>query len=58
MRACLGGRERVPLAELAASGASDAELAASIRQGLLEKRDRHHMREDAARLLPMIGSGG
>jgi cyclic pyranopterin phosphate synthase len=58
MRACLGGRERVPLAELMAAGASDAEIAARVREALREKRDRHHMREEAGALLPMIGSGG
>jgi cyclic pyranopterin phosphate synthase len=58
MRACLGGRERVPLAELLAAGASDAEIAGRVRAALLEKRDRHHMREEASALLPMIGSGG
>jgi hypothetical protein len=41
-----------------AEGATDAELAARIREALLSKRDRHHMDEDAGRLLPMIGSGG
>jgi cyclic pyranopterin phosphate synthase len=58
MRACLGGRDRVPLAELMAAGATDAELAARIRQALLEKRDRHRMGEAAGTLLPMIGTGG
>jgi hypothetical protein len=58
MRACLGGRERVPLAEMMAAGASDAEIAAGIRRALCEKRDRHRMREEAGALLPMIGSGG
>jgi cyclic pyranopterin phosphate synthase len=58
LRACLGGRERLPLAQLMAEGATDAELAARIREALLSKRDRHHMDEDAGRLLPMIGSGG
>ncbi len=58
LRACLGGREQLPLAALMAAGATDAELAARIRDALLAKRDRHHMDEEAARLLPMIGTGG
>jgi hypothetical protein len=41
-----------------AAGASDAEIAARVREALREKRDRHHMREEAGALLPMIGSGG
>ena len=31
---------------------------ALIRGALLAKRDRHHMADDAGRLLPMIGTGG
>jgi cyclic pyranopterin phosphate synthase len=58
LRACLGGRDRVPLAELLAAGASDEELAARIRATLLAKRDRHHMGDGGGALLPMIGSGG
>jgi len=58
LRACLGGRERVPLGELVAAGASDADLAARIRAALLAKGERHHMDEDGRPLLPMIGSGG
>jgi cyclic pyranopterin phosphate synthase len=58
LRACLGGRERLSLARLIAEGATDAELAARIREALLAKSDRHHMQEDAGRLLPMIGTGG
>jgi cyclic pyranopterin phosphate synthase len=58
LRACLGGRERVPLAELAAAGATDAELAARVRAALLSKRERHQMEDGAGPLLPMIGSGG
>jgi cyclic pyranopterin phosphate synthase len=58
LRACLGGRDRVPFKDLIASGASDAEISARIRAALLAKRDRHHMDEDGSALLPMIGSGG
>ncbi len=58
LRACLGGRAQVPLAELMAKGASDADLAARIQEALLSKRDRHHMEEESDRLLPMIETGG
>jgi cyclic pyranopterin phosphate synthase len=58
LRACLGGRERLPLRDLLAAGASDAEIAGRIRAALLAKGDRHHMDEDGNVLLPMIGSGG
>lgn len=58
LRACLGGRERLPLAELLRAGLGDVEIATRIRAALLAKRDRHHMAEDAGRLLPMIGTGG
>jgi GTP 3',8-cyclase len=58
LRACLGGRERVPLAELLAAGASDADVAAAIRAALLAKRDRHQMKAGGGGLPPMIGTGG
>jgi cyclic pyranopterin phosphate synthase len=58
LRACLGGRDRVPLAEPLRAGASDEELGARIRSALLAKQERHRMGEDAAGLLPMIGTGG
>jgi cyclic pyranopterin phosphate synthase len=58
LRACLGGRDRVPLAELLRAGASDADVAESIRAALLLKGERHHMAEEADQLLPMIGTGG
>jgi cyclic pyranopterin phosphate synthase len=58
LRACLGGRDRVPLRELLAAGTPDEEIAARIRAALLEKRDRHHMEDGGRGLLPMIGSGG
>ena len=58
LRACLGGRDRVPLAELLRGGASDAEIADRIRAALRMKGDRHHMAEDAGTLLPMVGTGG
>lgn len=58
LRACLGGREREPLGELLASGASDAEIAARVRAALLAKKERHAMGEPGRPLLPMIGTGG
>lgn len=56
LRACLGGREEVPLAELIRSGASDDAIADGIRQALARKDERHAM--GTSRLLPMIGLGG
>jgi len=58
LRACLGGRDRVPLADLLRRGASDADLADQIRAALLAKGERHQMADDAGSLLPMIGTGG
>ena len=58
LRACLGGRDRVPLRELLAAGTPDAEVAERIRAALLAKRDRHRMDEGGGGLLPMIGTGG
>jgi cyclic pyranopterin phosphate synthase len=59
LRACLGGRDRVPLAELLRAGATDEELAAAIRAALLAKGERHEMpARGPSGLLPMIGSGG
>lgn len=58
LRACLGGRDRVPLAELLAGGAGDAEIAARVRAALLAKAEHHRMGQDGRPLLPMIGTGG
>ncbi|HSN91649.1 MAG TPA: GTP 3',8-cyclase MoaA [Anaeromyxobacteraceae bacterium] len=58
LRACLGGRDRAPLAALLRSGASDADVSARIREVLLAKGPRHQMAERPSGLLPMIGSGG
>jgi len=58
LRSCLGGRDRVPLRELLASGASDEEIALRIRAALLAKGERHEMTKDPTALLPMIGTGG
>lgn len=60
LRACLGGRDRVPLLDLLRSGAGEAEIAARVRQALATKRERHDMAQAGKeqRLLPMIGTGG
>ncbi len=58
LRACLGGRDRVPLRDLLAAGLPDAEIAARIRAALLAKKDRHHLEQGGGGLLPMIGTGG
>jgi cyclic pyranopterin phosphate synthase len=57
LRACLGGRERVPLLPLLRAGAPDEEIGARVREALLHKEARHAM--GAAGPLPsMIGTGG
>jgi GTP 3',8-cyclase len=58
LRACLGGREQLPLAALLSSGASDAEIAQRIREALLAKKERHDMAAGRGGLPPMIGTGG
>jgi cyclic pyranopterin phosphate synthase len=59
LRACLGGRDRVPLGELLRAGASDDEISSRIRAALLAKGARHEMPDrGGSGLLPMIGSGG
>jgi cyclic pyranopterin phosphate synthase len=59
LRACLGGRDRVPLRELLRGGASDDELVRRIRDALLAKGEKHEMpARGLGGLLPMIGSGG
>ncbi|HTN53386.1 MAG TPA: GTP 3',8-cyclase MoaA [Anaeromyxobacter sp.] len=57
-QACLGGRDRVNLRDLARAGADDGELAAAVRGALARKAPRHHMEEGALVLLPMRGIGG
>lgn len=42
LRACLGGRDEIPLADLLGNG-SDGEVEAAIREGLSRKRDRLHL---------------
>lgn len=60
LRSCLGGRSQAPLAHLIRGGASDEELALSIRRALGEKQDGHRFNEPDAgsTLLPMMGIGG
>jgi cyclic pyranopterin phosphate synthase len=54
LRACLGGRDEVPLADLLRSGGDD-EVEAAIRDGLSRKRDRHHMEEESFETMVRIG---
>jgi GTP 3',8-cyclase len=54
LRACLGGRDEVPLAPLLRSG-TDAAIEAAIREGLSRKRDRHHMEEESFETMVRIG---
>jgi cyclic pyranopterin phosphate synthase len=54
LRACLGGRDEVPLAGLLRSG-SDGDVEAAIRLGLSRKRDRHHMEDEPLDRMVRIG---
>lgn len=54
LRACLGGRDEVPLAALLRTGTDDA-VEAAIREGLARKRDRHHMDEESFETMVRIG---
>ena len=59
LRACLGGRDQVPLAPLLRAGASDDDLESAIRSALAAKWEGHRFVEDGPRgLLPMMGIGG
>lgn len=58
LRACLGGRDQVPLIGLLRGGASDLELSQAVRRALGAKWDRHRFEEGGARLLPMMAVGG
>jgi cyclic pyranopterin phosphate synthase len=60
LRACLGGREQVPLAAMLRDGSTDAQLALAIRGALQAKPEGHAFNDpDAKRaLLPMMGIGG
>jgi cyclic pyranopterin phosphate synthase len=54
LRACLGGRDEVPLAGLLRDGTDDA-IEAAIREGLARKRERHHMEEESFETMVRIG---
>jgi len=54
LRACLGGRDEVPLAELLRAGTDD-EVEQAIREGLSRKRDRHHMEDESFETMVRIG---
>jgi cyclic pyranopterin phosphate synthase len=54
LRACLGGRDEVPLAPLLRT-APDEAVEAAIREGLSRKRDRHHMEEESFETMVRIG---
>ena len=54
LRACLGGRDEVPLAGLLREGSDDA-IEAAIREGLSRKRERHHMEEESFETMVRIG---
>lgn len=58
LRACLGGRERLPLVELLASGEGDDAIGERIRAALRAKRNRHDMGAGGGGLPSMIGTGG
>jgi len=58
LRACLGGRDRVPLKPLLRGGAPDDEIVALIRDALARKGAHHDMPKKGHPLLPMIGYGG
>lgn len=58
LRACLGGRDRVPLLGLLRAGASDGDIVERIGAALRAKGARHAMAERPEGLLPMIGTGG
>lgn len=58
LRACLGGRERLPLRDLLASGADDDELSARILAELQRKGERHRMERGGCALPSMVGTGG
>lgn len=57
LRACLGGRDQVPLAPLLRSGANDDAVRDAVRGALATKWDRHRFHERNG-LLPMMSVGG
>ncbi len=54
LRACLGGRDEVPLVGLLRSASGEA-IEAAIREGLSRKRDRHHMEDESFETMVRIG---
>jgi cyclic pyranopterin phosphate synthase len=54
LRACLGGRDEVPLVELLRNG-GDREVEAAIRDGLSRKRDRHGLETESFQGMVQIG---
>jgi cyclic pyranopterin phosphate synthase len=59
LRACLGGRDRVPLLPLLRAGLGDGALAETIRSAVRGKAARHEMGVPGTDpLLPMAGVGG
>ena len=58
LRACLGGRDRVPLRPLLDAGAGDAELADRVLAALSGKAPRHALALGGTGLPPMVGTGG
>ena len=58
LRACLGGRDRVPLKDFLRNGTQDAEIEEKIRTALMLKHPHHEMAQGKKTLLPMIGYGG
>jgi cyclic pyranopterin phosphate synthase len=58
LRACLGGRERLPLRPLLEAGASDEEISGRILAELRRKGERHQMAEGGCSLPSMVGTGG
>jgi cyclic pyranopterin phosphate synthase len=54
LRACLGGRDEVPLADLLRDG-SDLDVASAIREGLARKQERHHMADESFETMVRIG---
>lgn len=60
LRACLGGRDQIPLVQLIRDGADDEALSTAIRRALGDKQDGHRFNDADGRdrLLPMMGIGG
>jgi cyclic pyranopterin phosphate synthase len=58
LRACLGGRDRVPLKDLLRGGSPDEVIVDRIHGALARKGPHHEMPKRGHPLLPMIGYGG